>query len=607
MCGPKSSASRFNRVDPVHPTASLTIANIFSGPYLLNVPVYQRPYSWGQKESGQLLEDFIAAAGIDGNRDSDKGYFLSTILLMDAPGVETLKLSPKMSAREFDIVDGQQRLVTIMTLFAVMRDLETDAKSPLSKRVQGMITAKQGSRFFPKERYRLHLAIRDRAYFERYVLPPGSTLETPLEDGSPDFQSALTAVRQHLHEEMRAYSEADRGKLFEYVADSCYLSVNVSHDIDGAYQSFVRLNERGKKLEVNDILKADVLSRVPQDKVKWAAETWDQTSNRLGDDFENFFSHIRTIYGQTRPQIVSGVRGVLKEQGGAENFLNKVLVPLSGSYALIRRENVSLPPELARYLTYLNRLPDGDWAPATILALKDWQDDIEGATRHLIQIDRLAHLLRLLCLGTGKRVRRFANVADALRAEGALPQDHAVFQFSRDEVRNIAFHLKSLHDRNPKVCKLLLLRLSDEIDGEVSDVNPEWYTIEHVLPQNPAATSEWRRWHNVAEDRNACTISLGNLVLITQKQNDKARNAAFTIKKEIYAQPDPKIPLQAITRDILSAEEWRRFDIEAREERLLALIQKIWRIDLLQGRSATRVAQLQTPSQPDDKTRRIIS
>ncbi len=94
---------------------------------------------------------------------------------MDAPGAETAKLSPKMTPREFGVIDGQQRLVTLMTLLAVLRDLETDDKKPVGKRVQNMLIAQLGTRFFRTERFRLHLSTRERAVFEDNVLLPGSS------------------------------------------------------------------------------------------------------------------------------------------------------------------------------------------------------------------------------------------------------------------------------------------------------------------------------------------------------------------------------------------------------------------------------------------------
>ena len=34
----------------------------------------------------------------------------------------------------------------------------------------------------------------------------------------------------------------------------------------------------------------------------------------------------------------------------------------------------------------------------------------------LAEVDRLAHLLRMLCAGTGKRIRRFAELVSAIRS-----------------------------------------------------------------------------------------------------------------------------------------------------------------------------------------------
>ncbi|HPG89890.1 MAG TPA: DUF262 domain-containing protein, partial [Hyphomicrobium sp.] len=122
-------------------TASLKLSEVLSGPFLLNVPVYQRPYSWGEHQVEQLLDDLLEAAGLGSASTAEDSYFLGTILLMDAPGNETTRLTPKMTSREFDVVDGQQRLVTMMTLFCVLRDLETNTRKPAGKRVQPLVIA----------------------------------------------------------------------------------------------------------------------------------------------------------------------------------------------------------------------------------------------------------------------------------------------------------------------------------------------------------------------------------------------------------------------------------------------------------------------------------
>ena len=570
-------------------TASIKIGDLLSGPFLLNIPVYQRPYSWGIDQAQQLLDDLMEAAGLGSDPEIDDSYFLGTILLMDGPGVQTTKMTPKMSPREFDVVDGQQRLVTLLTLFCVLRDLEDGARKVISKRVQGMVLAQHGSRFFRTERFRLHLSSRDRIVFEDYVLPAGKTLLDPDTVGVAAADEALLIVRDVLVSELSRLPDAARQQLFDFVADRCNAVVIISHDIDRAHRLFVVLNERGKKLQRDDILKADILSRVPSAKINWVAQKWDETSTLLGKDFEVFFSHVRKIYGYDNRQVVSGVRSVVSDVGGAEPFINTVFLPLSRTYQTIRSSGeVGLPDSIKRRLFYLNRLSDGDWAPAAMLALKDWDRDPERAEILISEIDRMANLMRLLCAGTGKRVRRFADIVDAIKSGQPLNESHAAFQLSREESRSIAFHLKDMHKRGPKICKLLLMRLGDVLAGTQSDADPDLYTIEHILPQRPSASSEWRRLFPTAEERAQCVESLGNLVLISQTQNDKARNASFAVKKVIYADAPESAPLHAITRDAVAYEQWRSEEIEERETKLLVMISNMWRIDLPPAKSASR-------------------
>lgn len=561
--------------------APLPLSEILSGPFLLNVPVYQRPYSWGRPQVEQLLDDLMEASGLGTSPTAEDSYFLGTILLMDAPGTVTKRLTPKMTPRDFDVVDGQQRLVTMMTMFCVLRDLEQNAKKPIGKRVQGMVVAQLGSRFFRTERFRMHLANRERNVFEQFILADASTAAKPDLPFLSESESALLGMRQYLVSELATLTDEQRTALFDFITERCIAAVLVSHNIDRAHRMFVVLNERGKRLQRDDILKADILSRVPQSDVSWIAEKWDQTGAALGKDFEVFFSHVRKIYGYDNRQVVSGVRSVIDDAGGAEPFMNKVFAPLSQTYQIIRSaEGRGVTPEVARRLQYLNRLADGDWAPAAMLALADRDKNPERTALLMSEIDRMAHVMRLLCAGTGKRVRRFADIIDVIRSGEAVDSAHPVFQLAREETRSIAFHLKDLHKRGPKICKLLLLRLGDEISGTFTACDPESYTIEHILPQRPSATSEWRVWYPTAEERSQSVESLGNLVLISQDQNDKARNASFAAKKAIYMQAPDSVPLLPITAEVLPSEQWQRTDIEARETRLLTMIANLLRIEV---------------------------
>ncbi len=589
----------------MYPTASLTISELFFGPYLLNIPLFQRPYSWGREQAEQLLDDLMEAAGIGSDGESNATYFLGAVVLMDAPGAETVRLSPKMTPREFGVIDGQQRLVTLMTLLAVIRDLETDVKKAVGKRVHNMLVAQLGTRFFRTERFRMHLSTRERAVFEDNILLPGSSVQ-PAHIAEPSVAAAtLLEVRDRFKAVLTEMPNCSREQLADFIADRCYVVAIVGNDIDRSHQMFVVLNERGKRLQRNDILKSDILARMSTGDAKWAVDMWDRMSLALGDGFEAFFGHVRTIYGHGRLQIVSGVRQVIRDSGGSEAFFKDVFLPYAKAYVLVRSNGEGeLPREMQQTLTYLNRLPEADWAPAAIVALKDWKQDPARAGFLLGEIERLAMLTRLLCAGSGKRVRRFAELIKVARSGAPIDRTHAVFQMSRDEIRGIAFHLKDFHKRNPKVCKLLLLRLGDKLAGDMDFVDPDLYTIEHVLPQRPAASSPWRQVFASTEERSQLVESLGNLVLITQQENDRARNASWEEKREIYAKASGKSAPLAVTRDVLVEAEWRKPQIEARELRLVGLIDQIWRVDLLGQRPGAR-ATAKAVEQPEEALRRL--
>lgn len=151
-------------------------------------------------------------------------------------------------------------------------------------------------------------------------------------------------------------------------------------------------------------------------------------------------------------------------------------------------------------------------------------------------------------------------------------------ELGRDELRNILYNLRSLHLRSPAICKLVLLRLNDELAGGLQSLPAADFTVEHILPQKPGRNSAWREWFPVAEERERCTNSIGNLVLVRRRQNENARNRELPDKLEIYfGGPDADVP--AITAELNGISEWRPEHIMAREQRLLTIIKSIWRLD----------------------------
>lgn len=579
---------------PGLPTASLNLTHLFSSPFHFSVPSYQRPYSWTTVEAGQLLEDVSAAAGLRGVDDAaEPDYFLGTILLLDGNGGDLPKARER-EPRMFEIIDGQQRLVTLAMLAAVLRDLGTERwRWGARSRLDQLVAADSAATKQLGARFRIEISAREQGFLEKHVQERGACVAVADAETASEAEDRLLKVRDHFVRELTSLDDADRRKLTDYLCDQCHFVVVLTRDIDRAHRLFTVLNERGRSLQRNDILKAEVLKGIPLERRAAAIDAWDGAARLLGSRFETFFSHVFSIYGRGDTKIIAGVRRTIREVGGPEAFLNEIVAPLSGAYdTVLRAGDVSLniDPDVRRYLLCLSRLPEGDWAPAAILAMQQFPDDPVRTRLLLKEIDRLAHLLRVLCIGSGKRTRRLGEVVHFIRSRAPVRPGEGPFAITRDEVRNIGYHLRTMYRRDAQVCKQLLLRLNDELTRSTTVLDPKDYSVEHVLPQRPGASSEWRRWFADAEEREMCTESLGNLVAVTQRQNDRARNQEFARKREIYrgAVDDP--PVLAITRDAVEANVWRADEIRAREAKLLAIIRDTWGIDIagmqgLQGRS----------------------
>ena len=78
---------------------------IFANSKKYSIPAYQRDYSWGEKEVETLLDNIIEGCS------SDSPLFVGTI---------QFSKDSKVSDKTFDIVDGQQRLTTIILLFKLI-------------------------------------------------------------------------------------------------------------------------------------------------------------------------------------------------------------------------------------------------------------------------------------------------------------------------------------------------------------------------------------------------------------------------------------------------------------------------------------------------------
>jgi hypothetical protein len=572
---------------PKSKATTLTIEAAFSEPFWFQVPDYQRAYSWTQREAGQLLEDLQLAlaeaqtATSTPRGHADEGYFLGTLLLMahgrDAPDVELPVATPFM---RHDIVDGQQRLVTITILLAILRDLTDDQGATIGNRLHNLVT-RPSARAVADTCPIIELKGRDASFFSKYVQERGASAVMPDTEDLRDGEARLMEVREQLMEALIAHETDELIALANYLTQSCYFAIITSRSIDRAHRIFTVLNDRGRPLARNDILKAQILGAIETPHREIFTTSWDALEEQLGDRFEELFSHIRAIETRSRERVISSIAGLVQDCGGPENFLTQVLVPYAEILHAIdraRRSDTRSPTAVTQLLRYLGWFGSSDWVPAVMAAWRRFDGNAQKLEGFLRRYDRLIYMMRVVGLGADKRASRLLAVLNAITSGADLDQADGPLELSRDEQRTALHNLARLHARSQLACKLVLLRINDAFAGEPQGLDPANYTVEHVLPQKPSRTSAWRQAFPAADEREKCTHSLGNLVLITRDQNDKARNLDLAAKLGVYFRPGAH-PLPVLTAELADATTWEASDILAREDKMMAAVRNIWQLD----------------------------
>lgn len=86
------------------------------------VPVYQRSYTWGSDQIDRLFEDI--ATGLNrAERGTGPPTFLGSVILFEGRGSVTPKVNTALPAQVLHVVDGQQRLTTLLLILGRFRAL----------------------------------------------------------------------------------------------------------------------------------------------------------------------------------------------------------------------------------------------------------------------------------------------------------------------------------------------------------------------------------------------------------------------------------------------------------------------------------------------------
>lgn len=547
------------------------LAKVFSSDYSFRIPDYQRPYAWGTEETGQLLDDLVDAL----DRSRDEPYFLGSVVLVK-----------EKASSDAEVIDGQQRLTTLTILLAVLRDLTTTPK--LSDEIDGMLVEPGNIVQGLPERPRLTLRRRDADFFMKYVQEAGhlEALSGLPPDALPtDAQRAVRENASSLRQRLEEWPEERRLDLVKMLGRRTYLVVVATPDLESAHRIFSVMNARGLDLSPADIFKARVIGAIEDGASEDYARKWEDAEEDLGrDDFADVFLHVRMVYAKERAK-----RELLKEfpeqvlnlyvPDRPKEFVDEVLVPYADAYEITRDASysaVSGADTVNRWLRRLAQLDNNDWRPPAMWGLHHHGDDPAWLDAFFGRLERLAASMLVRRVYATPRASRYAQVLTELD-QGQGPEASAL-DLTEEEGKETAARLAGEVYLAQKVRRYVLLRLDQELARDPgAEYTHRIITVEHVLPQSPAASSEWVATFT-NEQREYWTHRLANLVLLNRTKNSEAQNFDFALKKDKYFKGKSGVSTFALTSQVLGEPDWTPAVLDRRQQELLTVLRSAWKL-----------------------------
>lgn len=252
------------------------LKELFDGRKIFNIPAYQRAYAW---DDSRHLPDFLEDIE---NQSLEQDYFLGTILFLEQPEKES-------GFDVIDIVDGQQRISTIIIFMKVLLDVLRARMTQKEFEEYGLDLVEETYVTY-KNRPKLRAISPDNDFFQTYVIGNGNgndNITTPsqrrlfrakkyfIEKLTPKPVEELLALKHKLDE---------RSKVLTY-------SVK---DAAEATLIFETTNDRGKSLTNLEKIKSFLMYKI-------CLTAGDETTHRLEaiqQRFSDIFREVELFDGQ---------------------------------------------------------------------------------------------------------------------------------------------------------------------------------------------------------------------------------------------------------------------------------------------------------------------
>lgn len=556
-------------------TDKCDIKNLFKDFFFL-IPNYQRHYVWQADNVNKLLSNIYDHSKFQISlKDEDKEeYFLGSLVL-------------QKKGKTYDVLDGQQRLTTLLLIMTVLRDISKD-KFNCDKYIK---VAKNDFEEIYNDTNRIEFQIRDDIgdFVQKNIYNYDENMDihkkySEIEQEKNNKNTSKKNMAIALSEIKRFLTELNEIELNNFVKTLLnnvvviYVSTENQED---AFRMFTVLNSSGVPLSGADILKSMNLGAVESSQRDKYAKKWEDIEKLFGEeDFDRFLSHIRTLIVKQRARgtLLNEFQNIIYNKTSPKLNMGKETISYIEEYANIYSKIILLSPIDEnknpnmldnKYKNFIEILNSGfastDWIPPLLFFYKKYGE--EYLYDFLVKLEKKV-LGDVICKEFAtKRIDNLNKILSFIEESKSAQEvisNNTFFNVDNETVINT---IKNDNIYGKSYDKYLLLKYEYKMQDNSTHIGG--YTnisIEHVLPQTPDENSQWCKDFSV-DDRDFWTHNIANLILINFRKNSALSNSEFDVKRKILKEKI-KDKFQG-SLEVLNNEQWSVSTLQDRQKRIL--------------------------------------
>lgn len=453
------------------------------------IPEYQRPYSWNLENITTFFTDLWESYENDVKNKDNLGYFIGNTIVF------------KNNIGQLEVVDGQQRITTLLLLFRSIYFLldspetklyETEEVKNLKEKLKRILWTKQSrSTIYDKSSFKIEIRGIDNKKID--ILNEISEQGTCSDKDNIYCKNYNVFIK--LIQDTSKNNQTGLIDFYYYILEEVNILKIEIDNLDTALTVFQTINNRGLQLSDSDIFKSTIYNLINSEQEKEEfINNWKELSTEIEENNETF-ERILTYYmfylrsqnddiSIRTPGLRRYFMPLLKNNKIQFNKMQSELKQINDFFSVINKRNKIQGQEwtenfdVLKELDIISSYPNEFWKYPVVCYYMYHFKDTDFITNFSIFLKNLSRklLLKYIEIPTSNAIKSNVLKLNKDIKNQQLPNIDIEISITDDQIKEKIIN-------TPNNITRIILKLIAYSSNKQNKLLPQYWEIEHIIPQ----------------------------------------------------------------------------------------------------------------------------